>query len=101
MQYAVRQAVADDDSSGLLFLLFLYLIFNGFMLINGLLGIFGQVFTTQDEQVSCEFAVSNVRGMFTEFVFLSYLFVLSISTYDNHYLDNRKPLCYLPHLKYQ
>ncbi len=45
------QALVDKADVGLVFLLFVYMIFNGVILVNGLIGIFGQVFTTSDERV--------------------------------------------------
>jgi hypothetical protein len=45
----------DEGDGGLSFLILVYMIFNGIVLYNGLIGIFGQVFTTSDERVDQTF----------------------------------------------
>ena len=42
---------SPEQTGGYVLLLFIFMIFNGIVLINGLIGIFGSTFTTQDERV--------------------------------------------------
>ena len=49
--FDTMQAFIDQADVGIVFLLFLLVIFDGVILINGLIGIFGHTFTTTDEEV--------------------------------------------------
>lgn len=42
-------ALLEEKSDGLVFMLFVYMIFNAIILINGMIGIFGNTFTENDE----------------------------------------------------
>ena len=51
--------VDDSNNAGYILLLFVYVIFNGIVLINGLIGIFGNTFTTQDDIIGLTFTKLN------------------------------------------
>jgi hypothetical protein len=55
------QALMDEGDSGLIFFLFVVTLFNGIVLVNGLIGIFAQTFTTSDEKVEESF--KRIEGM--------------------------------------